>query len=90
MRRDWIKIVPQITNNLSDTNAIKCPNCGEQGIDYIYVGDKKTRVGFLQVWCGNCLKGICISRAAAPANARFVSFDTDLRDLIPKYDSVEG
>lgn len=89
MKRDWIKIIPQITNNMSSMNPIKCPNCGKHGIDYIYIGDEETRVGFLQVWCSICLKGIHISRAVAPVNAKFVPFDTDLKDLIPKYDFVD-
>lgn len=89
MKREWIKIIPQITNDLISMNHIKCPNCGKHGIDYIYTGDEETRVGFLQIWCSKCLKGIYISRAVAPVNAKFVPFDTDLKDLIPKYDFVD-
>ncbi len=30
-----------------------------------------------------CLRGICVSRAAAPPNAKFVTFETDLKGIIP-------
>lgn len=60
-------------------NQIKCPNCSECGIDYIYVGDVDTRIVFLQIWCNKCLKGIYVSRVVAPENAKFVTFDTIYR-----------
>ena len=90
MRNEWVQIVPQITEDADGINSIKCPNCEKYGIDYIYIGDEKTRVGFLQIWCSKCLKGICISRTVAPQNAKFVTFDTDLKNKVPPYDFVEG
>lgn len=55
----------------------------------IYIGDKKTRVGYLQIWCSESLKGIYVSRAVAPTNDQFATFDDDIKDKIPKYDFVE-
>lgn len=46
MKQEWIKILTQITDNLDNVDQIKCPVCGEHGIDYIYIGDEGTRVGF--------------------------------------------
>lgn len=89
MKKEWIKIISQITDNIDNNNCMKCPVCGE-GIDYLYVGDGNTRIGFLQVWCNKCLKGVYVSRVVAPPNARFVTFDTDLKDVVPKYEFLEG
>lgn len=89
MKREWIRIVPKITEDFDRINQIKCPNCGEYGIDYIYVGDGNTRIGFLQIWCRKCLKGIYVSRAAAPPNAKFVTFEADLKSVVPKYELVQ-
>lgn len=86
MREKWMKILPKITDNLSDTKFIECPNCGERGVEYLYIGDEKTRVGYLQIWCNKCLKGIYISRAVAPTNARFVTFDDEISGIIPEYE----
>lgn len=62
MKREWEKIVPQIIGHFDKINQVKCPNCGECGIDYIYIGDSNTRIGFLQIWYNQCLKGIYVSR----------------------------
>lgn len=86
MKSEWIKMISQITNNIDNINELKCPNCEKKGIDYLYVGDKETRVGFLQIWCSKCLKGIYISRAIAPINAKFASFEADLKDIVPQCD----
>lgn len=43
MKKEWIKIIPQIANHLDEVEQLKCPNCGKHEIDYIYiyVGIKK-------------------------------------------------
>ena len=88
MKKEWIKIIPQIANCLDGVEQLKCPDCGKHEIDYIYVGDKETRVGFLQIWCNQCFKGIYISRVVAPVQAKFVSFEADLEGIVPQYDYV--
>lgn len=85
MREKWMKILPQIIENLSDLQFVECPNCGENDVEYLYVGDEITRVGYMQIWCNKCLRGIYISRAVAPDRAKFVSFDEDVSGMIPKY-----
>lgn len=89
MRKEWERIIPQIVENVEDIDKIKCPNCKECGIDYMYIGDSHTRIGFLQIWCNKCLKGIYVSRAVAPLRVKFVTFDTDLKDLVPKFEFIE-
>ncbi len=89
MNKKWFDLVPKIVVDLQNTNQLICPNCGEQGIDYLYIGDEHTRVGYMQLWCNKCLKGIYISRALAPQKAKFVIFDTDIKDIVPQYEFVE-
>ena len=89
MKKEWVGIMSQITEDINLTNKIKCPNCGECGIEYTYVGDCNTRIGFLVIWCDKCLKGIHISRVVAPPTAKFVKFDSDLKSIIPKIEFVE-
>ena len=87
MRVEWLKLVSQIERG--EITQVKCPNCGKCGIDYTYVGDCGTRIGFLQIWCNNCLKGIHISRASAPINAKMVPFNSDLKTIIPAFVCLE-
>ena len=89
MKREWTRIIPQIIEDFDNINQIKCPNCKECGVDYTYIGDGNTRICFLQIWCNKCLKGIYVSRAVAPQNAKFVTFDTDLKGIVPKVEFVE-
>lgn len=92
MRKKWMKIVPQIMDNIDKVyiiNQIKCPNCDKHGIDYMYIGDEETRIGYFNVWCNECLKGIHISRALAPTKAKFITFDDNLRGTIPNFQLVE-
>lgn len=84
MKKVWLETVAQITENFDEVNQIKCPSCGANGIDYLYIGDGRTRIGFLMVWCNRCLKGINVSRAAAPPNAKFVTFEEDLEGIVPE------
>ena len=86
MKIEWTRVVSQMIEDFNNISQIKCPNCSKYGIDYIYIGDGSTRIGFLQIWCNKCLKGICISRTIAPLNAKFVTFETDLKGIVPKFE----
>jgi hypothetical protein len=39
-------------------NPSLCPECGERSIQYIFVGDLETRVGYLAIWCTACNQGL--------------------------------
>lgn len=86
MREKWLKLLFDTEGNLNDSQAIECPACKEKGVEYVYTGDVKTRIGYLQVWCGRCLRGIYVSRAKAPDNARFFSFDEEQTNMVPNYE----
>lgn len=86
---DWTRIITQITGDFEKINHVKCPNCKKNGLDYIYIGDDQTRIGFLQIWCNECLKGIHVSRAVAPPNAKFLTFESDVKSIVPEIEFVE-
>lgn len=89
MREKWMKIVSQMVGDLDNAHQIECPNCKKEAIDYLYIGDEKTRVGYVQIWCNACLKGVYISRAIAPINAKFKTFEEDIKDIVPQYEFIE-
>ena len=82
MRENWYKLIDELTH----AEILKCPNCGEKGIDYLYIGDEKTKIGYLQIWCNGCKKGINISRVKIPNDVRFVSFEESKNMELPSYD----
>lgn len=86
---NWTRILAQIIPDFDKIDHVKCPNCEKYGLDYIYIGDGKTRIGYLQIWCNECLQGICVSRAAAPPNAKFATFESDVRRMVPEIEFVK-
>ena len=90
MKKEWINIISQIAEDIDQISKIECPNCEECEIDYTYVGDGDTRIGFLLIWCNKCFKGIRISRAIAPVNAKFVTFKSNLKGIFPIVEFVDG
>lgn len=86
MNKKWANMIAQVIGDFDSVNSVKCPNCGECEIDYIYIGDEDTRIGFFQIWCNNCLKGIYVSRASAPPNAKFATFNSDIKNIVPKFE----
>ncbi|WPC42726.1 hypothetical protein [Clostridium sp. JS66] len=75
MFNEWLKLVKAIADKSPNTDNLTCPKCGDRGIDFQYVGDETTRVGYLDIWCKSCLHGIHISRTKVPASANLISFD---------------
>ncbi|MCI8669791.1 MAG: hypothetical protein HFI34_09790 [Lachnospiraceae bacterium] len=85
-----IEVAAKISSNQRKVTEINCPNCQKKCIDYLYIGDEESRVGYLQVWCNNCLNGINISRVKIPEGLKMISFeeDIDLENIIPKYHKI--
>lgn len=90
MFKKWLMTAGNISKSLNEIGNFECPNCGKKCLDYIYIGNKKTRIGYLQVWCNECLNGINISRTLIPQSAKMLSFDTteDLNKIIPSYHKI--
>lgn len=89
MKLAWERTISEIVKDFDSINQIKCPGCGKCGMDYLYIGDSDTRIGYLQVWCNQCLRGTYVSRAAAPPNAKLVTFETDLKGIVLNVEFVD-
>ena len=90
MFNEWLELVKRVVDKTQDNKAssICCPNCESNSIDYQYVGDVATKVGYLDIWCKTCLNGIHISRIKVPENVDMLSFDTSperIAERIPDF-----
>lgn len=88
MFKAWlIDVASKISGKECEAAEIPCPNCGAKSIDYLYIGDEKTRIGYFQVWCNKCLNGIYLSRVGIPEGLKMISFqeEVDLDSIIPHY-----
>lgn len=87
MHDDWVKLVSKIANDIS---PLTCPECGNQTIEFSHIGNTETRIGYLQIWCLKCNKGIYISRIKVPEMAKMIDInDTKkIRETIPEYTFV--
>jgi hypothetical protein len=91
LQQRWLNVAAAIAKTAPNVPPLACPSCGENDVRYQYVGDPATRVGYLNVWCTACLKGIRISRAKAPAGVEMLPFDVSpevLRRLVPDFHEV--
>jgi hypothetical protein len=52
-----------------------CPACGLGSVQWLPIGDRETRMGWILLWCDACLKGAHISRAKIPDHIAMTSFD---------------
>jgi len=82
MKENWIKLIKHLNN----VDKLECPNCKNRSIDYLYIGQAETKIGYLQIWCNKCKKGIYISRVKIPDNAKFVSFEDSGNVELPSYE----
>ncbi|MDP9700367.1 hypothetical protein J2T16_003272 [Paenibacillus intestini] len=89
--KDWIRVNTEIIDNYNNISNIKCPNCKMAEINYQYVGDTSSRVGFLDLWCNACLQGIHISRTKVPEHISMISFDdvNEYKRVVPKFTVIE-
>ena len=83
MFRDWFNLLKKLQDTHYSTENYICPECGERSIDYTYVGDPDTHIGYLPIWCNKCNKGIQISRVEIPMNVKMIEFD-DTENLVKK------
>ena len=90
MYKIWLVTAANVSKNFKDIQEINCPTCARKTLDYLYIGDKKTRIGYLQVWCHHCLNGIHVSRVKIPEGAKMLSYDTeeDINEKIPRYNQI--
>ncbi|SED73962.1 hypothetical protein SAMN05428945_5351 [Streptomyces sp. 2224.1] len=72
-RDSWIALIPSVT--AAEREPVPCPRCSKTQLDYRYIIDPKTRLGYLLLWCNACLHGITVSRVKAPAGVKARSMD---------------
>lgn len=85
----WLKLSADISSNPDKNIAHSCPECQSEAIDFQYVGDITSRVGYLAIWCNSCLNGIHLSRVKVPESADLLAFDdSKVKERIPVYKQV--
>lgn len=72
--RGWRDVLKVVASPVEDSELPFCPTCGQQRVDYMYIGDAETRIGYLVIWCPACLHGVRMSRVRAPAGVHFMTF----------------
>jgi hypothetical protein len=82
MFRKWV----QIAGDIRKYRYIQCPICDNKTIEYLYVGNRLTRIGFLRVWCSVCLKGIHISRVSISNDVNMTDFNDEIH--IPNFEQI--
>lgn len=55
-----------LTGKLNQGQNLECPSCGKAAVDFQYVADPGDKIGYLDIWCGSCHKGVHVSRARVP------------------------
>lgn len=86
---DWIKLSSMISSAPPLNPTFNCPECHRNEIDFQYVGDSVTKIGFLDVWCKSCMKGIHISRVVIPKSANMLTFgEAGTKSRIPDFKQI--
>ena len=87
----WLQLGKKIVERLPRRAAMRCPECRNESVDYQYVGDPIDRIGYLDMWCTSCQKGVHISRVEIPENADLISFNASKEQItqrIPSFTQV--
>lgn len=87
MFQDWLNIYKAIHDAPTQEQKLACPECGSESIDFQYVGDEKRRIGYLDMWCTTCNKGVHMSRVSIPAEANVISFEAPEEQVIGRIPS---
>lgn len=90
MFNDWLKLLKKISKNNYVTDSFICPECGQKSVEYVYVGDSTTHIGYLPIWCKNCNKGIQISRVEIPEGVSMIEFGDlkSIKKIIPNFRQI--
>jgi len=90
MFSDWLNLYKKVQAS-PVTQVMRCPECGNDAVDFQYVGDRAARRGYLDLWCRHCGKGVHLSRVAIPEGANIIDFDAPedvLTARIPNFEQV--
>lgn len=91
MFQDWLTIYKKTRDSTILKSDCICPECGANSIDLQFVGDIRERIGYLDMWCTTCLRGVHISRVLIPEGEPMISFDdpiSTMTDRIPDFKQI--
>lgn len=90
MFNDWLEFLKKLSKNKYSSSDFICPECGQKDVEYIFVGDSTTHIGYLPIWCRNCNKGIQISRVEIPKEANMIEFGDleSIKNRIPNFKHI--
>lgn len=90
MFNDWLKLLKELSKSDYLTKDFTCPECGQKSVEYIYVGDPTTRIGYLPIWCKECNNGIQVSRVKIPQGVKMIKFGDleSIKNTIPNFKQV--
>jgi transcription elongation factor Elf1 len=92
MFQDWLRLFKVLKESPAEKRGLTCPECGSASVDFQFVGDKSSRVGYLNIWCCSCNQGVYLSRVAIPESAEMISFEAPnevIEKRIPNFRLVE-
>ena len=77
----WVSVWSSVTAESADPGVAACPNCGRFRIQFQYVAEPSSRIGFCALWCTSCFHGHVLSRVKAPSHLSFLRLDADPGEL---------
>lgn len=90
MFSDWLNLYKKVQAS-PVAQVLPCPECGNDTVEFQYVGDRVARRGYLTLWCSHCKKGVQFSRVGIPEGAHIIDFDAPgdvLTARIPEFEQV--
>ena len=86
----WIHTSKILIEELPNSTSCNCPNCGSSSVQYQYVGDSINHIGYLDIWCSDCLNGIHFSRVKIPDRVNILPFNNSgqIGERIPNFSHV--
>lgn len=91
MFQDWLNLYAIIRKSTVAGSGHICPECGANSIVHQFVGDVKKKIGYVDMWCTTCNRGIHMSRVLVSEGESMISFDVPsevISDRIPNFEQV--
>lgn len=89
MFNDWLNLYKRIREGVTKSE-LTCPECSSGGsVDFQYVGSAEKRIGYLDIWCTSCNKGVHFSRVSIPEGFSLISFDDPDQILVARIPNFE-
>ncbi len=73
MKKSWMRVF-LACSSINQIQSTPCPECSKVFLSCRYVADPATRIGFLTIWCSQCLKAATMSRVEVPDGVDFTAF----------------